>query len=37
MVKIMIVEDDPTIREMLGETVNKWGFEAVLCDDFIGC
>jgi DNA-binding response OmpR family regulator len=34
MVKIMIVEDDPIIREMLGETVNKWGFEAVLCDDF---
>ena len=33
-VKIMIVEDEPTIREMLGETVNKWGFEAVLCDDF---
>jgi DNA-binding response OmpR family regulator len=33
-VKIMIVEDEPTIREMLGETVSKWGFEAVLCDDF---
>lgn len=32
--KIMIVEDDPAIREMLGETVHKWGFEAVLCDDF---
>ena len=32
--KIMIVEDEPTIREMLGETVSKWGFEAVLCDDF---
>lgn len=32
--KIMIVEDDPTIRELLGETVGKWGFEAVLCEDF---
>lgn len=32
--KIMIVEDDPTIREMLGETVGKWGVKAVLCEDF---
>lgn len=32
--KIMIVEDDATIREMLGETIRKWGFESVLCDDF---
>jgi len=32
--KIMIVEDEPNIREMLGITVSKWGFEAVLCDDF---
>lgn len=32
--KIMIVEDEPNIREMLGETVSKWGFESVLCDDF---
>ncbi|WP_309123140.1 response regulator transcription factor [Paenibacillus sp.] len=32
--KIMIVEDEPTIRKLLGETVEKWGFEAVLCEDF---
>lgn len=33
-VKIMIVEDDATISEMLGETLQKWGFESVLCNDF---
>ncbi|GAK40683.1 two-component response regulator [Paenibacillus sp. TCA20] len=32
--KIMIIEDDVTIREMLGVTVQRWGFEAVLCNDF---
>jgi DNA-binding response OmpR family regulator len=32
--KIMIVEDDPTIREMLGETIAKWGYEVVKINDF---
>jgi DNA-binding response OmpR family regulator len=32
--KIMIVEDDPTIREMLGETIAKWGYEVVKVNDF---
>lgn len=32
--KIMIVEDDPTIRDMLGEIVGKWGYKAVQFDDF---
>lgn len=32
--KIMIIEDDPTIRELLGESVTRWGYEAVLCSDF---
>jgi DNA-binding response OmpR family regulator len=32
--KIMIVEDDRTIAQMLGETLGKWGFEAVIANDF---
>jgi DNA-binding response OmpR family regulator len=32
--KIMIVEDDPTIREMLCEMIEKWGFETIKADDF---
>lgn len=32
--KIMIIEDDPTIRELLGENVTRWGYEAALCDNF---
>ena len=32
--KIMIVEDEPTIRSLLGETIAKWGLDTVLCDDF---
>lgn len=27
--KIMIVEDEPMIRDMLGETIKKWGLEVV--------
>ncbi len=27
--KIMIVEDEPTIREMVAETCVKWGFETI--------
>ncbi len=30
----MLVEDDPTIKEMLGETLEKWGFEIVKVDEF---
>ncbi|WP_040205699.1 response regulator transcription factor [Neobacillus jeddahensis] len=32
--KIMIVEDEPTIREMLGETFEKWGFEVIKLIEF---
>ncbi|MFC4102659.1 response regulator transcription factor [Paenibacillus xanthanilyticus] len=32
--KIMIVEDEPTIRDMLGETLRKWGFETVEAEQF---
>lgn len=32
--KILIIEDEPTIREMLEETLGKWGYEAVKIDDF---
>mgnify|MGYP001944284287 FL=1 len=32
--KIMIVEDDSTIRDMVGETLEKWGFETVKIEDF---
>ena len=32
--KIMIVEDEKTIRDMLGESLAKWGFEVVAADEF---
>lgn len=32
--KIMIVEDEPTIRDMLGETIKKWDFEVVKLEEF---
>jgi DNA-binding response OmpR family regulator len=32
--KIMIVEDEPTIRQMVSEIVAKWGFETVAVDAF---
>ncbi|WLD94329.1 response regulator transcription factor [Alkalihalobacillus sp. AL-G] len=32
--KIMIVEDEKTIREMVAETIGKWGFETVQVADF---
>ncbi len=32
--KIMIVEDDLTIRDMVGETLEKWDFETVKIEDF---
>ncbi|WP_078380544.1 response regulator transcription factor [Sutcliffiella halmapala] len=32
--KIMIVEDDPIIRELLGETIEKWGLEIVKVENF---
>ncbi|MBE6043683.1 MAG: response regulator transcription factor [Clostridium thermopalmarium] len=32
--KIMIVEDEPTIRDMLGEMLGKWGYECIKFDDF---
>lgn len=32
--KIMIVEDDLTISDMVGETLEKWGFETVKIEDF---
>lgn len=33
-VKIMIVEDDPIIRDMVGESLDKWGFTVVKAEDF---
>lgn len=30
----MIIEDEPTIRDMLCETLEKWGYEGVKIDDF---
>lgn len=32
--KIMIVEDDPTIRELVNESLEKWGFQTVKVDKF---
>ncbi|UHA71872.1 response regulator transcription factor [Paenibacillus sp. 481] len=32
--KIMIVEDEATIRDMVGEILEKWGFEVVKVEDF---
>lgn len=34
MMKIMIVEDDPTIRELVAEALGKWGFETYAEEDF---
>ncbi|MDQ0175439.1 response regulator transcription factor [Bacillus chungangensis] len=34
MLKIMIVEDDETIRDLLLENVVKWGFEGIIVKDF---
>ena len=32
MYKIMIVEDDPTIGKLLASALQKWGYQALLCD-----
>ncbi|MGE7625406.1 response regulator transcription factor [Viridibacillus sp. NPDC096237] len=32
--KIMIVEDEKTIRDMVGETIEKWGFAIIKVEDF---
>lgn len=32
--KIMIVEDDSTIKDMLGESLEKWGFEITKVEEF---
>lgn len=32
--KIMIVEDEPTIRELIREALRKWGFETVVAERF---
>ncbi|MFW7432491.1 response regulator transcription factor [Vagococcus carniphilus] len=34
MMKIMIVEDDETVRELVTESLEKWGFETVEVKDF---
>ena len=34
MFKVMIVEDDQTIAELIGENLTKWDLEAVLVQDF---
>jgi len=30
----MIVEDEPTIRDMIRESIEKWGYETITFDDF---
>ncbi|MDP4097132.1 response regulator transcription factor [Paenibacillus sp. P96] len=32
--KIMIIEDEPVIREQLVETLEKWGYEVIALEDF---
>ncbi|WHY19380.1 response regulator transcription factor [Paenibacillus sp. G2S3] len=32
--KIMIVEDEKTIRDMVGEIIERWGFDIVKVEDF---
>jgi len=34
MFKVMIVEDDPKIREILVENLKKWGFDGLYVEDF---
>jgi len=34
MFKVMIVEDDPKIREIVVENLEKWGFDGVYVEDF---
>lgn len=34
MMKIMIVEDDETVRELVSESLQKWGFETIEVYDF---
>lgn len=34
MLKIMIVEDDETIRDLLLENIVKWGFDGIVVQDF---
>src|SRR5690606_11685441 len=34
-VKIMIVEDERSIQEMMVETLSKWGYEAVAVEDYL--
>ncbi|MEG0284945.1 MAG: response regulator transcription factor [Vagococcus sp.] len=34
MMKIMIVEDEETVRELVAENLRKWGFETVEVTDF---
>ncbi|GIO60600.1 DNA-binding response regulator [Paenibacillus cineris] len=32
--RILVVEDEPVIREMIGDSLAKWGFEPILVSDF---
>ncbi|TLG77408.1 response regulator transcription factor [Culicoidibacter larvae] len=34
MFKILIIEDEPTIAEILAENIDRWGFEAHVIKDF---
>lgn len=34
MYKVLIVEDDPSIAELLGEHIKKYGMESIICTDF---
>ena len=36
MHKILLVEDDPVIRQQVGKMLSEWGFEVVMVEDFYG-
>ena len=35
MHKILLVEDDPVIRQQVGKILSEWGFEVVMVEDFM--
>ena len=35
MHKILLVEDDPVIRQQVGKMLSEWGFEVVMVEDFM--
>ena len=35
MHKILLVEDDPVIRQMIKKMLEQWGFQVVAVEDFM--